>query len=211
MDSTSAKVQRQRRPPPSPDVWDMPPTPPRDPNDLASRYPLPTTPTAERYAHVNFWGLLGSPISPSGSMKQSSQREGEVDIRDFSRDKSGKRKRSGVTKATFGRDRENDALGMKLTQEFFSRKRKLDAIQLTAADGGIVNQEASRPIQLINQAQYQALDEKRRRRFQLAYENKLGAFYAAKDVAEPVERIVRARWEEWGELARNRNQHRRIR
>lgn len=61
-------VQGTVTPPPSPDVWDMISTPPRDSSDLSSCYPLRRTPTPERFPHLDFSQLLDSPKTPSRSL-----------------------------------------------------------------------------------------------------------------------------------------------
>jgi len=72
----------------------------------------------------------------------------------------------------------------------------------------IMDPEPPRDFQVINETQYRALDEGSRKGFQIAYENSEGTFYASNDVAEPVERIIRARREEWRDYIRNRRQTR---
>ena len=210
--------RKAQTPPPSPDVWDMPSTPSRDPNDLSGLYPLPRTSASERFAHLDFSRLVYSPTTSSNSINQQSSGNhfnGQVD--DVSHGfnvpsiytSTGRGKHVPPLTATFGRDRENQSQEMNVRHSvpFVPIKPKSKVLQLS---GGkfVVNSQPPRSFQVINEIEYRSLDAGSRKRFQVAYENSEGTFYASNDVAEPVEQLIRTRREEWGEFVRNHRQMR---
>ena len=208
--------EAQPTPPPSPDVWDMPSTPPSNPNDLSCRYPLPRTPTPERFPHLDFSRLLDSPITASGSLNQQfyGAHCGEnVHLHDvfdfsFSHASTARGKYIPPNTATFGQDRENQLQKMKIGKlaPLVPIQRNSKVIQL----GGdkIVESEVSSSFQVINETEHRSLDAMSRKRFQVAYDNIEGTFYASNDAVEPVEKLIRTRREEWREHVRNRLQMR---
>jgi len=195
----------QGTPPPSPDIWDMPSTPPRDPSDLSGCYPLPRTPTPERFPRLDFSQLLDSPTTGSGSLDP------------FGDKFTGKGKNPEIAStawvkytspnASFGQGREVRSKEMKDRNPavFVPGKTKYKVLQMSG-NKVIVDPEPPRVFQVISETQYRELDEGSRKGFQIAYKNSEGIFYASNDAAEPVERVIRARREEWRYHIQNRRQ-----